>query len=285
MARLRNRLGAAVLGVVFSAISAQGAEVEPDLKRKINVAGKQRMLSQRMARAACFAAQGVMAGDEDRIRAGAQAAFAAALDDLRHGSDFRGMRAEQRPGVLAAMDAVEALWPDYAAMLDRAAADPEALSQVADHALPVLKAANGVVMALEAANAGSGVSDDLARLINVAGRQRMLTQRAAKEYCLIAAGIDVAGNRAALAKTVALFDRSLEGLIAGDAELGLIAAPDETLLYQLDYVRDLWGPLRSQFTRVIDGGRPGSIGMSTVAANIDTVLVAADEAVWFYENL
>ena len=140
----------------------------------------------------------------------------------------------------------------------RISAEPEARAQVADHALPVRKAANGVGMALEAANAGSGGSDDLARLINVAGRQRMLTQRAAKEYCLIAAGIDVAGNRAALAKTVALFDRSLEGLIAGDAELGLIAAPDETLLYQLDYVRDLWGPLRSQFTRVIGGGRPGS---------------------------
>jgi len=58
-------------------------------------------------------------------------------------------------------------------------------------------------------------------IINLAGKQRMLTQKMSKEALFIAKGISVDANKASLAKTVALFDKTLKGLVAGDASLNL----------------------------------------------------------------
>ncbi|OWU77480.1 hypothetical protein ATO3_01890 [Marinibacterium profundimaris] len=243
------------------------------------------MLSERMARAACFRSQNVMAEAHEAMWDAARRSFSTALAGLRDGNTTLEIRAEDRPDVLEALSSVDRVWPGYEAALSRAREDTASLPEVAMRSLSTVKAANDVVQALEASNAGSGVSPELARLINVAGRQRMLTQRAAKEFCLIAAGIEPETLRASLAVTVALFDRSLEGLMNGDEEMGLVAFPDPDLQLQLEYVRDLWAPMRAQFLRVIDGGTPGSIALNEVAANIDGVLGAADEAVWLYENI
>ncbi len=259
-------------------------EIAPDLKRKINVAGTQRMLSQRMAKAACFRSLGVGGADHVEVLANARTRFARALAGLRDGDTSLGTQPEDNPAVLAALDDVTARWQTYEAALDHAHEDRDALVLVAADSLPVLKASNDVVLALEASNVQDGVSQELARLINVSGRQRMLTQKAAKEFCLIAAGIDAEAQRMSLAQTVALFDRSLAGLLAGDDDMGLIGAPDDLIFLQLEHVGDLWGPLRSQFMRVVDGANPGPTALFTVSANIDTVLKAADEAVWLYEN-
>ncbi|WP_428925123.1 type IV pili methyl-accepting chemotaxis transducer N-terminal domain-containing protein [Marinibacterium sp. SX1] len=288
MSRFGNRLGSVALSVILSCFAvqtAETAEVAPDLKRKINIAGKQRMLSQRMARAVCFSSRDVMARQNDDIARLAEAAFDSALDGLRNGDGDLGIRREANAAVLAELDRVDALWPDYMVALQAVADDPSRLGEVAVRSLDILTAANDVVLALEASAIGSTVSEELARMINIAGRQRMLTQRAAKEYCLIAAGIDVPAQRAALARTVALFDQSLNGLLEGDDDMGLLAAPDEIIQLQLEYVRDLWMPVRSQLQRVIDGLPVNDIGLQTVAANIDSVLKAADEAVWLYENI
>lgn len=284
MSRFAMWLGCAGLSIVLAAVSVQAAEVAPDLKRKINIAGKQRMLSQRMARAACLASQGVMVAKQNQIWEEANAAFAKALAGLRSGDEDLMIRTEAHPQVLEALSSVDRVWPGYAASLDRARGDVASLPEVAMRSLSVLKAANDVVVALEGSTDGTGVSQELARLINVAGRQRMLTQRAAKEYCLIAAGIEPEMQREALAATVALFDRSLEGLRRGDDEMGLLAAPDEVIEMQLEYVADLWTPLRAQFQKAIDGLPPSPTGLGMVAANIDSVLSAANEAVWLYEN-
>ena len=50
--------------------------------------------------------------------------------------------------------------------------------------------------------------------INVAGRQRMLSQRIAKEAMLVEAGIE---QRAVLEKTISLFERSHRAIVDGDS--------------------------------------------------------------------
>ena len=76
-------------------------------------------------------------------------------------------------------------------------------------------------------------------VINLAGKQRMLTQKMSKEALYIAKGIDVDANKASLAKTVALFDKTLKGLISGEESLGLPATTDKDILAQLQVVTDL----------------------------------------------
>lgn len=290
--RVFERLWGAAMSAVLGSVLALGGLGSPlqamdaasDLKRKINVAGAQRMLSQRMAKSACFRSLGIGGADHAADLDAARTRFSTALAGLRDGNVEMGIQPETNRTVLAALDDVAFRWREYRTALDNAHADRASLIIVASRSLPVLKSANDVVVALEASNPEQGLGADLARLVNVAGRQRMLTQKAAKEFCLIAADIDTEAQRLALAGTVALFDRSLTALIEGDPEQGLIGAPDDLILLQLEHVQDIWGPLRAQFQRVIDGGKPGSTSLFMVSANIDSVLKAANEAVWLYEN-
>ena len=287
MNRFTIRLTCGLLAAAMAATSAPAMDTgaSDDLKRQINVAGKQRMLSQRMARAVCFSAMEVLPASQNMISTKARDAFATALTGLRNGDANLDLPAERNEEVLHRLSAVDALWPAYRDALLAAEADRSALPGIVGQSTQMLKAANDVVMALESTVKIEGSLADLSRAINVAGRQRMLTQRAAKEFCLYAAGVDAAQQRAALQATVDLFDRSLEGLMQGSDDMGLIAAPDEMLMLQFEHVGQLWEPMRELFQAAIDGGAVGPQELKQVAAHIDQVLKAADEAVWFYENL
>jgi len=98
-------------------------------------------------------------------------------------------------------------------------------------------------------------------VINLAGKQRMLTQKMSKEALLIAKGIDADANKASLAKTVALFDKTLKGLVAGDESLKLPATTDKDILAQLKVVSDLWTP----FKAAIEKGDLKTINATNIA--------------------
>ncbi len=71
----------------------------------------------------------------------------------------------------------------------------------------------------------ASLGKQLGVVIDLSGRQRMLTQKMSKEFLLITAGISVQENQVNLAKTVALFDRTLKGLLDGDAAQRLPGTP------------------------------------------------------------
>ncbi|RMG31937.1 MAG: HAMP domain-containing protein, partial [Gammaproteobacteria bacterium] len=76
-----------------------------------------------------------------------------------------------------------------------------------------------------------------AAAINVAGRQRMLSQRVAKEALLAAQGME---TRATLEKTIRLFESSHRSLLEGDAARGIQAVRDARALELLHEVERLW---------------------------------------------
>ena len=78
-------------------------------------------------------------------------------------------------------------------------------------------------------------------VVNVAGRQRMLSQKMTKEALLLAAWKEDKYRKEMLA-TAALFDASLKGLIDGDAKLGLPPTKDPAIRTQLLKVRSIWEP-------------------------------------------
>ncbi len=82
-------------------------------------------------------------------------------------------------------------------------------------------------------------------IINLAGRQRMLTQKMSKELLLVKSGLPVVDD---LNKTRNLFDKTLEGLIDGSEELGLPKVSNEKIERQLLAVKDIW----SDFSKQLD---------------------------------
>lgn len=95
------------------------------------------------------------------------------------------------------------------------------------------------------------------RAINLAGRQRMLTQKMSKEsFYLVNTSIQAEQKKIIreIKNTSALFDRTLTGLINGDSEQGLKPCKDKNVLQKLDEVKGLWGVFYSHINTLIEYG-------------------------------
>ncbi len=80
------------------------------------------------------------------------------------------------------------------------------------------------------------------RVMNMAGKQRMLTQKMTKEAMSIFNGTT---KKEELVKTVELFDKSLVALIDGDSKEGIPITKDAEIVAQLEKVRDMWKEFKS----------------------------------------
>lgn len=278
------------LPVVFAPVHASSVPTTEDGKRKINLSGRQRMLSQRMAKAACFASIDVQTNAHLQQVSDAHALFDRTLRGLRGGDEEQGMNPEKAPRILEELAGVEELWITYGASVARAAASAEAaqaaLPQISELNLPVLRQMNKTVGEFERHYGGTGdIHPVLALALNISGRQRMLSQKASKEFCLILAGRNVAANREALAETVALFETSLNGLKDGNEEMGLPPAPTDEIYAQLQTVSDLWSPLKTIFDATIAGTTPDAGAIAQVARDNNPLLKEMNQAVWMYDQL
>ncbi len=75
----------------------------------------------------------------------------------------------------------------------------------------------------------SNQQDD-ARVINVAGRQRMLSQKISKEALKISQGVSLEQSRLQLGNSLDLWKKSQEGLLYGDTTLGLSGDNSPTIM-------------------------------------------------------
>ncbi|MEM6941440.1 MAG: type IV pili methyl-accepting chemotaxis transducer N-terminal domain-containing protein [Pseudomonadota bacterium] len=269
--------------------SATQISVEEDGKRKINISGRQRMLSQRMAKAACFASIGVDRTAHVQMATKAHEEFGVALVGLREGSAELGLLPENAPVILTELDAVDDIWAAYgpavASLLEGETVSSEGMANVAKLSLPTLVQMNRAVGEFEKRYGGSNIHPSLALAINVSGRQRMLSQKSSKEFCLIMAGENPDANREVLAETIALFEASLAALMDGDQTLGLPEAPTDEIYEQLDKVQVLWTPMADILKSVARGSSASDAEIAFVAERNNEVLVEMNKAVGMYANL
>ncbi len=95
-------------------------------------------------------------------------------------------------------------------------------------------------------------SDD-ATSINVAGAQRMLSQKAAKEALLAGAGLE---QKATVFATLKQFDDAHQALLAGNKERGMSAITDPEVVAQLKKVDHLWQDYKQSITNYVEQHNP-----------------------------
>jgi hypothetical protein len=165
---LRVALSAAC--VLASGMTSLDVRAEiPNINEAINRAGRQRMLSQRMAKAWLAMGQGVDDRRAERILRESIALFDRQLDELKGFAPT--------PQILATYGALEPVWRSYKAMLLTGQPDRTRAEAVIAMDGKVLKLAHLGTVQLETFSGKT-----LGKLVNVSGRQRMLSQRAAKFY-------------------------------------------------------------------------------------------------------
>jgi nitrate/nitrite-specific signal transduction histidine kinase len=205
----------------------------PELAEAINKAGRQRMLSQRMAKSYMASGQDVDRALADRTLAASMSMFERQLAELK--------ALAPQPAVAESWRRLEASWTPYRAALTAGPPDRTRALEVLSCAAQVLAKAQEST-ALLVALSGRAIG----RCVDTSGRQRMLSQRIATLYLGASWGVGAAQVQAEIASASAAF---------AAAQTFLLAAPETTATIrdQLALADQQW----TFFGAAVRGLRPG----------------------------
>lgn len=150
-----------------------------DMLEAINQAGRQRMLSQRLAKLYAQLLREVRGDEARKLTADSMALFERQLGNLH---EFA--QAKNASDIVKTYDQLRALWLDYRSVVGTPP-NGDGLRAVAQLNEKVLVTANAGTVQLEKLAGGS-----LGKLVNISGRQRMLSQRIAKFYFFRSCGLN-----------------------------------------------------------------------------------------------
>lgn len=194
-----------------------------DMGEAINQAGRQRMLTQRIVKDYAMVGLGVDVAVAKKQMQDAVALFEQQLQNLRRFAPNQQINAD--------LDKVEQRWQPFRELALQPVSREQAV-QLRELADETLAAAHQVVLSLQAV---SGTS--LGQLVNMAGRQRMLSQRLAGLYLYRAWGIEQEALEADYATAMNEFDTALKTLQAApentrQIDKALKKVADNWFLYQ-----------------------------------------------------
>jgi hypothetical protein len=247
-----------VLALLFCAVSASafGAQAAADYSA-VNRAGEQRMLSQRIVKAYGQIALGTMTRQAAEQLSDSLRRFEENIAALASAAS----RSEE---ATRARDSLLQAWAPLRAKVFEPAT-PESAWVLARMSDEVLARAERLVQALEP-------EPGAASAVSIAGRQRMLSQRVAKAYVLIALGLDTEQIRDELRGAARLFDAGLELLGARPETSPEIRREIEELSLQWEWLRN---------AIAIDGAV--SYGL-IVAESAEAILEIAERITTLYER-
>jgi hypothetical protein len=180
----------------------------------INLAGKQRMLTQKMSKEALFIAKGINVKTNTESLKKTSELFDKTLKGLVAGDESLKLPKTTDKEILAQLEKVSTLWATLKPSIEKVAdgkSDKATLEAIAKENLPLLKNMNQAVQ-MYAKASGSKLDPKMAKTINLAGKQRMLTQKMTKELLLVANNIDADANKENAKKTAGLFETTLNNL-------------------------------------------------------------------------
>ncbi|MCG8610423.1 MAG: methyl-accepting chemotaxis protein [Pseudomonadales bacterium] len=125
-------------------------------------------------------------------------------------------------------------------------------------------------------------SEEEGRVINLAGKQRMLTQKMMKESLLISVGVPLEHN---LKRTIEEFEANLNGLLSGDEGLGLPRTDSETIRQELVQVENLWRNYKQMMSQLSDSHQALSVSqLNSYHTESIKILKQMNSAVTLFEQ-
>jgi len=228
--------------ISFCFILAACGITKQEMAVTINLAGKQRMLTQKMSKEILLIAKGINVIENQNNLRQTAILFNRTLIGLFNGDFELGLVQTKNPHIIQQLNNVAEWWKEFRENVDTVLMGNMSiavLNKTAQQNISLLREMNKVVKMYERGSS-SNLAPSMAVTINLAGKQRMLTQKMTKELLLVAIGIKPARNQARLTKTMSQFERTLAGLLDGDAELGLPGTIEPAIRDQLILVKTLW---------------------------------------------
>ena len=242
----------------------------------INISGKQRMLTQKMTKEALFVAIGIDKDNNIKNLKETMKNFENGLDILLHGDQNLTISKTDDKEIIEQLTKVSALWTLFKLELTKVLenrADAKSFENIAKDNLLLLKSMDDAVDMFTIKSNFYQKNHKLADQINLAGRQRMLTQKMTKELLLVAYDISPEKNRKNTQKSGELFEVTLKNLIDNTS--------DEKITKQLYKVAEMWAKYRTIIITV----NTSKNSLNRLDKLNMPLLKEMDSAVKMYENL
>jgi hypothetical protein len=235
-----------------------------DLNEAINKAGRQRMLSQRMGKAWLALVHNVEADAAQKILVASKSLFEKQLYDLMAFASNDTLRSTYQK--------LQQAWLDYSAVMAQGAPDRTRAAAMLKNDGKVLAIAHQGTQEFE-----QTLAKPVGRLVNIAGRQRMLSQRMAKFYFAAALPVNADEAKREIAKARSEFLAAMEILRSAPEATSVIR--DELSLASGQWV------FFNQSLLHLDAQRAGYKQLQEVFTTSEAILSVMDRVTGLYANI
>ena len=243
-----------VLLAISLAFCSLYAMSDKELANSINLAGKERMLTQKMSKEALLIKLGIDKKKNAKELKATSALFDRILKGLQTGDKTLGLVATKDKNIQEHLKGIDKQWQEFYKNIKKIYSlekDESAYAYVKENNLALLENMNRAVSMYAKLGNSGGNKLKMANDINLAGKQRMLTQMIAKDILMYQANMDAQEKLANLNNSLKLFDETLNGLYNGDKKLDLVGTKLPKIRKQLDVAKSSWSRAKDLIPKAI----------------------------------
>jgi hypothetical protein len=213
----------------------------------INLAGKQRMLTQKMSKDAIIL--DLVPSVKDELIESYKL-YDETLLGLLNSNDRLNIPKAKDKKIIRSIHEIQSIWSPFKdAITDLAYNKSSKINYIIQYNQKLLDSSNKLVKELKNNNKTTYLQKARLEIVDLAGRQRMLTQKMAKEKFLITKDIDKDLNLKNLKNTLKLFESTLDILIHGDLSKKIPKPTNKKIKEALNSVKESWSVIKPYYAK------------------------------------
>lgn len=277
---------AGIVSAVIMILAASPTEAKWQNNQPFTLAGRQLLLIERMTNSALFATLGVDASPGLRSIHWSRDRFDQMQKSLREGNPYIGLTPTTQPEILQKLDQADLRWRQYDSIFEKIVASGKVTQAQVDALMAshanVMDALRQLVDSYGFFVYGGRYHSILSTTINATGRLRAGTQLVLRDLMMAAYHEYATEQRQQLAQATKDFEQTINGLIDGDAEHGLLPAATREIKSELTKVYQMWTEIRPILEQAAAGEAVTKDQVVTVAQHANDMAVPLTMALIMY---